>query len=99
MPTSVSSIPPDEAPRDSVSEDKRRRGLRVYASIAAACALLVSCFALFNGIYSIVGLIWPWLGLGVPEALLRNLISSCIALPIASGVLIFHYRLLVKQSH
>lgn len=90
--------PPNEIALNRNGNRKRSGGLRVYASIAAAGALLFSCFALFQGIYSIIGLLWPWLSLGVPEALLRQFIRACIALPIALAVLVFHFRILRQQS-
>lgn len=87
---------PETSPDCAAS--KRGGALRVYASIVAAGALLFSCIALFGGIYSVVGLLAPWLDLGHPGNLLRGLVRAAIALPIAAAVLAFHYRLLKQRS-
>ena len=86
-----------ETAQDSAAA-KRDGTLRVYASIVAAGALLFGCIALFGGLYSVIGLLLPWLGLGHPGNLLRGLVRAAIALPIAAAVLVFHYRLLKQRS-
>ena len=86
-----------EANQDSAASSKRDSALRIYASIAAAGALLFACIALFGGIYSVIGLLLPWLDLGHPGNLLRGLVRAAIALPIAAAVLVFHYHLLKRR--
>ena len=87
-----------ETNQNSASPSKRDGMLRVYAAIVAAGALLLSCISLFGGIYGIIGMLWPWLGLGRPEMLLRGLVRAAIALPIAMAVFAVHYRLLKQHS-
>ena len=87
-----------EANQNSIPPSKRDGVLRVYAAIVAAGALLFACISLFGGIYGVIGMLWPGLGLGREEMLMRGLVRSAIALPIAMAVFAVHYRLLKQHS-
>ena len=91
-PTETATPPARETPRESHKRDNN--ALRLYASLVSAGSLLFACFALFGGLYALIGLLFPALALGHPGNLVRGLIRAAIALPIAAAVLAVHYRML-----